>query len=70
MLARIAAESGNRPGGPAKLLDIMLDLVRGEGSTEGREVAFRLPLGVDCYDEIKARVDETQKVLEERKDVI
>lgn len=66
----LARESERQPGDPVKLSEIVVDLVRGEGVAKGREVPFRLPLGIDCYDEIKAKCEETLKLLEDWKDVI
>jgi NAD(P)-dependent dehydrogenase (short-subunit alcohol dehydrogenase family) len=58
-------DSEKQPGDPVKLVEIVLDLVRREGVAEGKEVPFRLPLGADCYEEIKSKVEETLKMLDE-----
>lgn len=50
--------------------EIILDLVCQEGVAEGREIPFRLPLGVDVYDDMKAKSEETLRLLEEWKSVI
>jgi hypothetical protein len=62
---QLAGEDQNQPGDPVKLVGIILDLVRGEGVAEGREVPFRLPLGSDCYEDLKAKCEETLRLLEE-----
>jgi hypothetical protein len=69
-LENLAREDQAQPGDPVKLVEIVLDLVRREGVAEGREVPFRLPLGVDCYDELKGKCEETLKLLEAWKDII
>lgn len=63
LLDGLAKEDHTQPGDPVKLVDIVLDLVRHEGVARGREVPFRLPLGVDCFDDIKAKCEETLRLL-------
>jgi hypothetical protein len=70
LLTGVAGEDRAQPGDPVKLVEIILDLVRQEGIAKDREVPFRLPLGIDCYDEMKAKLEETLKLLEDWKDVI
>jgi NAD(P)-dependent dehydrogenase (short-subunit alcohol dehydrogenase family) len=60
----LAGEDQNQPGDPAKLVEIVLDLVRGEGVAQGIEVPFRLPLGVDCYTDVKKKCEATLATLE------
>ncbi|KAF2203563.1 short-chain oxidoreductase [Delitschia confertaspora ATCC 74209] len=38
----------NQPGDPKKAVEIVLDVVKGEGIAEGKAVPERLPLGADC----------------------
>ncbi|OAK97442.1 NAD(P)-binding protein, partial [Phaeosphaeriaceae sp. SRC1lsM3a] len=40
--------TGNQPGDPKKAIEIMVDVVKGEGVAEGKELPNRLPLGPDC----------------------
>ncbi|KFZ17847.1 hypothetical protein V502_04380 [Pseudogymnoascus sp. VKM F-4520 (FW-2644)] len=61
----LASEDQAQPGDPAKLVKIILDLVRREGVAEGREIPLRLPLGADVYGDIKAKCEKTLKLLEE-----
>ncbi|OCT49314.1 putative oxidoreductase [Cladophialophora carrionii] len=70
LLEGLAREDQRQPGDPVKLAKIVVDLVRGEGVAQGRYVPFRLPLGIDCFDEVKAKCEETLKLLEDWKDVI
>lgn len=48
----IAAESGNQPGDPTRLVEIVIDLVKGEGVAVEREVPLRVVLGKDAYEEV------------------
>ncbi|CAI6331460.1 unnamed protein product [Periconia digitata] len=65
----LAGEDQNQPGDPVKLVEIVLDLVRGEGVAQGMEVPFRLPLGVDCYTDVKEKCEATLATLETWKNV-
>jgi NAD(P)-dependent dehydrogenase (short-subunit alcohol dehydrogenase family) len=65
----LAAEDRRQPGDPVKLVEIVLDVVRGEGVAQGREMPFRLPLGTDCYEEVRGKCQETLRLLEEWKAV-
>jgi hypothetical protein len=51
-------------GDPVMLVNIVLDLVRGEGVAEGKDNPFRLPVGKDCHDDIKSKGEETLRLLE------
>jgi NAD(P)-dependent dehydrogenase (short-subunit alcohol dehydrogenase family) len=70
MLEGLAGEDRTQPGDPVKLVDVVLDLVRQEGVAAGREVPFRLPLGIDCYDAIKEKCEETLRVLKDWETII
>lgn len=65
----LAGEDQQQPGDPAKLVEIVLDLVRGEGVAHGLETPFRLSLGIDCYTEIKEKCEATLATLENWKDI-
>ncbi|KAI0011534.1 NAD(P)-binding protein [Xylariaceae sp. FL0662B] len=66
----LAKEDRNQPGDTRKAVKIILDVVRGEGCAEGKDVPLRLPLGTDCYDAIKEKCQETLKLLEDWKYII
>ncbi|KAF2729578.1 NAD(P)-binding protein [Polyplosphaeria fusca] len=70
VLGGIAKEDQAQPGDPVKLVEIIVDLVRKEGVAQDKEVPFRVPLGIDSYDAIKEKCEETLKMLEEWKGVI
>ncbi|EXJ57112.1 hypothetical protein A1O7_07456 [Cladophialophora yegresii CBS 114405] len=70
LLTGLAKEDQRQPGNPVRLAEIVVDLVRREGLAQGREVPFRLPLGIDCFDEVQAKCEETLKLLEDWKDVL
>lgn len=65
LLSGLGQEDQNQPGDPVKLVEIILDLVKQEGVATNRDVPLRLPLGVDCFDEMKAKCEETLQVLKE-----
>ncbi|KAK0283740.1 hypothetical protein LTR35_006199 [Friedmanniomyces endolithicus] len=64
------AENMRQPGDPSKLVEIVLDLVRHEGVAKYMTVPLRMPLGIDCYDDIKAKCEETLRLLEDWRGVI
>lgn len=61
---------GNEPGDPKKAVEIMLDVVRGEGVAKGKETPFRLPLGSDGLQVMRTKCQETLRVCEEWEVVI
>lgn len=69
-LEGLSKEDHAQPGDPVKLVEIILDLVRGEGIAEGSQVSFRLPLGIDVFDDIKAKCEKTLKLLGDWESVI
>ena len=68
--AGLAGEDKNQPGNPVKLVEIVIDLVRKEGIADGKEVPLRMPLGVNVFDDVKAKCEETLGLLDEWRDVI
>ncbi|KAH7304090.1 hypothetical protein B0I35DRAFT_484758 [Stachybotrys elegans] len=69
MIQGLAKEDRAQPGNPVKLISVVLDFVRNEGVAEGRPPVFRLPLGTDCYEEVKKKCEETLENLEALKDI-
>lgn len=63
LLKGLAEADQMQPGNPIKLVEMVLDLVRQEGIAEGKEIPFRLPLGSDCYNDVKAKCEETLELL-------
>ena len=66
----LAEEDQRQPGDPVKLVAIIIDLVKGEGVATGKEIPFRLPLGTDAYDGMKAKCEESLRQLEGWRSVI
>ncbi|KAI6908459.1 hypothetical protein KC318_g4376 [Hortaea werneckii] len=61
---------GNQPGDTAKAARLVVDLVKGEGVAQGRELPLALPIGNDAFVKIKEQSEATLKMLEEWEDVI
>ncbi|KAL6867175.1 hypothetical protein J3F83DRAFT_766173 [Trichoderma novae-zelandiae] len=61
---------GKQPGDPEKGVSAILGFVRGEGSTAGREIPFRLRLGTDAYEGIAKKCKETLALLKQNQDII
>ena len=68
--ASLDREDSAQPGDPQKLVTIILDLIRGENGAKGKVLPFRIPLGIDVFDDIKEKCNRTLQTLEEWKDVI
>jgi hypothetical protein len=64
-LEYLANDDQTQDGDPVKFVELVLDLVRGEGVAKGREMPFRLPIGSDAYEDIKGKCEETLKIMEE-----
>lgn len=69
-MQEVAAYDDTQPGDPKKGVAVILDVVRGEGVAEGRQVPFRLPLGTDCFDEVKEKLEKLLKEMNEWEKVI
>ena len=65
-----AAYDSNQPGDPKKAVELMIDLVKGEGCAAGKTVPLRLPVGRDSREAINGACEEMLKTIEEWKDVI
>ncbi|KAK3659448.1 hypothetical protein LTR56_001338 [Elasticomyces elasticus] len=61
---------GNQPGDTKKAVELTVDMVRGEGKAEGKQIPARIWLGSDAYKEVKAKCEEDLRVLEEWKSEI
>lgn len=64
LIEYLSREDQKQPGDPAKLVEIVVDLVRGEGVALGRDVPLRLPLGADCYADVREKCEKTLEVLD------
>jgi hypothetical protein len=63
------AYSGKQPGDPDKGVNVVLDVVRGEGLAEGKVFPTALSLGSDSYNGVKEECEKTLARLEDWKDV-
>lgn len=70
VFARFNAYNLNQPGDPKKGVEIMIDIIKGEGIAAGRDFPTVVALGSDCYEGVKAACHDTLQNLEVWKDVI
>ena len=61
---------GTQPGDPAKAVEVTIDLVKGEGVAEGREVPGWMPLGSDAFEVVKKKAEAELKLLGDWETVI
>ncbi|KIJ45977.1 hypothetical protein M422DRAFT_29420 [Sphaerobolus stellatus SS14] len=66
----LKAFNNNQPGDAKKFVQVMLDVIRGEGVAQGREIPDNLPLGTDCLTVVKQSLAKTNKVIADWEDVI
>jgi NAD(P)-dependent dehydrogenase (short-subunit alcohol dehydrogenase family) len=66
----LAKANNNQPGDPKKGAKIIVDVLTKTGVAEGKEIPLRLVLGNDAFQTIKGKLDSTEKLLGEWKDII
>jgi len=66
---RFRAINGKQPGDPKKAVQVIIDVVRGEGMATGREIPTVIVLGSDAYCGIKGIAETVLGRLEAWKDV-
>ncbi|TGO62256.1 hypothetical protein BCON_0021g00690 [Botryotinia convoluta] len=66
----VKAVDGNQPGDPKKAAERIVDIVRREGLAAGKETPPRLPLGPDCFQQLKDKFLSTLKILEDWEELI
>ncbi|KAF5707747.1 short-chain oxidoreductase [Fusarium mundagurra] len=59
-----------QPGNPEKFVKIVLDLVREEGCAQGKTIPFRLPVGKDAVEEIRAKARDVLETMQEWDSII
>lgn len=64
--AAMVAANNNQPGDVAKGAKVIVDVLTG---ATGRDIPLRLSLGPDAYDFIKAKCEDTVKLLDQWKDI-
>lgn len=70
MVYHLSALDGTQAGDPNRAVEVILDLVRGEGVVHGREVPTTLPLGSEALEMVGNVCKSTMETLEEWRDVI
>lgn len=66
----VQSMNGNQPGDPKKAVEIMLDVVKGEGVAEGKVMPERLPLGMDVLATVRKRCVNHLSICNEWEDLI
>ena len=67
--ARFNSISGNERGDPSKAMELLVDVVRGEGRAYGREWPMWLFMGRDVYRDVRSKCDRVLNTLDEWEDV-
>lgn len=66
----LVTKGNHQVGDVAKDAERVADVLTKSRTAEGRDIPLRLPLGTDAYGIIKAKCEETVKLLDDWKDVI
>ncbi|KAF8956242.1 short chain dehydrogenase [Flammula alnicola] len=67
--AGLQAYNGKQPGNPLKGVEVIVDVVRGEGQAAGKAFPVGLALGTDCYNIAKTVTEKALGRLEEWQEV-
>ncbi|KAK8075675.1 hypothetical protein PG997_010338 [Apiospora hydei] len=70
LIKHLAEEDQAQQGDPDKLVRILADMVRREGCAAGKEVPFRLPIGVDMVADVREKCEDTLALLMEWEPVL
>lgn len=60
---------GLEPNDPVKGMELLADVVKGEGKFEGRKLPLWLVLGTDAVQDFRARTNRALKTLDENLDI-
>ncbi|KAI0076961.1 NAD-P-binding protein [Panus rudis PR-1116 ss-1] len=66
---KFAALAGNERGDPTKAMELLVDVVRGEGRAQGRDWPMWLFMGKDAYRDVRNKCDRVLKTLDAWEDV-
>ena len=61
---KFAALAGNERGDPVKAMELLVDVVRGEGKAYGKEWPMWLFMGKDAYRDVRNKCDKVLKTLD------
>ncbi|KAL4243955.1 short-chain dehydrogenases/reductases (SDR) family protein [Abortiporus biennis] len=61
--------AGTEKGDPRKAMELLVDVVRGEGKVRGREWPMWLFLGKDCYRDVENKCERVRRNLREWEDL-
>ncbi|KAL0060157.1 hypothetical protein AAF712_013051 [Marasmius tenuissimus] len=58
------ATEGRQPGDPEKAVELLVDIVRGEGRAEGKPWTGYLPMGADAVADVKNKCEKIMKAVD------
>ena len=68
-MARFEGIAGKERGDPAKAMELLVDVVKGEGRAAGREWPLWLVLGRDAYADVRAKCAKILETMDKWEDV-
>lgn len=69
IMNRFTNLAGTEKGDPAKAMNLLVDIVKGEGKAKGKEWPNLLVLGKDAYADVRMKCEQTMHALEAWEDV-
>ncbi|KAJ5666730.1 hypothetical protein N7462_011139 [Penicillium macrosclerotiorum] len=62
---RGAGNYGNEPGDPTKMVARVIEIAKGTGVAEGKEIPLRIPFGSDCVKNINEKLKAFNKIMKD-----
>ncbi|POR32513.1 Short chain oxidoreductase/dehydrogenase, putative [Tolypocladium paradoxum] len=69
ILGKLRAMDGKQAGNPVQAAQRIFEVVTGQGMAEGRKANLRLPLGSDCIQTVRAKLDRVRENFEQFEDI-
>ncbi|KAI1342855.1 NAD(P)-binding protein [Xylariaceae sp. FL0016] len=66
----LGSVNGKQPGDVVKGAKVIVDVLTGVGVGEGREIPIQLMLGKDCLDDVRGKIERTEKIIKDWENVI
>ncbi|KAJ5711171.1 hypothetical protein N7488_005327 [Penicillium malachiteum] len=62
---RGAGNYGNEPGDPAKMVARLIEIAKGTGVADGKEIPLRIPFGSDCVGFMNGKLETLNKTMKD-----
>jgi hypothetical protein len=69
MIHSLQNSNGKQNGDPVKGAERIFEVIMGEGMAKGKKEYLRLPLGSDCIQTVRAKIDRLNENFDEFEDI-